>query len=69
MVKASLQQLTRNTHKGRKSRTKMNAHSEKAGMGVRATNLRANPREISAVMTRITPTPSGPEPGHGGTTF
>lgn len=65
----SLSQLTSNTHKGRPTRTKMNPHSEKAGLGLRATGLKADPRLTAAAMTRITPTPSGPEPGHGGTTY
>jgi len=69
MAKASLKQLTRATHKGRATRTKMNGHSNRPALGLRATNIRANPREVSQVMTRITPTPSGPEPGHGGTTY
>lgn len=65
----SLSQLKSQTHKGRPTRTKMNAHNNRAGKGLRATGLKADPRITAAAMTRITPTPSGPEPGHGGTTY
>lgn len=65
----SLSQLTQGTHKGRPTTTKQNPWNGKAGLGVSYTGLKADPRLTAAAMTRITPTPSGPEPGHGGTTY
>lgn len=65
----SISQLKTGTHRGRPTRTGGNGWNNKAGKGVSLVNLRADPRLTAAAMTRIPPTPSGPEPGHGGRAY
>lgn len=67
--KAKNSNLKRHTHKGRKSKTSPSRIQAQGGRGIRATGLRGDPRLVATAMTRISSTPSGPEPGHGGTMF
>jgi hypothetical protein len=60
--KAKNSQLKKHTHKGRKSSTPSNGVEAQGGRGVRMTGFRGDPREAAAAMTRISPTPHGPEP-------
>ena len=62
--KASLKQLTSQTHTGRPTRTgatKGYSGSINDPNGTRATGLRADPRLTAAKLATISPTPSGPE--------
>jgi hypothetical protein len=54
--------MARRRHKRRSRRGISVAHPA----GVRGTGLRGDARLTAAAMTRISPTPQGPEPGHGG---
>jgi hypothetical protein len=64
--KAKNSQLKRHTHKGRKSSTGRGSGTSgveaQGGRGVRMTGFRGDPREAAQAMTRISPTPHGPEP-------
>lgn len=60
--KAKNSQLTRHTHKGRTASTNNNSRIQaQGGRGIRATGIRGDARETAAAMTRISPTPQGPE--------
>jgi hypothetical protein len=60
--KASLSQLTSATHKGRPTKTGVAAPPIAMAAGVRGTQIRgADPRLTAAALTRISPTPKGPE--------
>lgn len=60
--KAKNSNLKRHTHKGRPASTNRGNVQAQGGRGIRATGLRGDPRETAAAMTRISPTPHGPEP-------
>lgn len=62
--KASLSQLTTNTHKGRPSRSSRPPISPMMNpSGVKGSQMKgADPRLTAAALTSISPTPSGPEP-------
>lgn len=67
--KASLKQLTRATHKGRRVKGLGSVHNPAAAKGIRASGLRADPRLVAQALGKVSSTPSGPEPGHGGTVY
>jgi hypothetical protein len=62
--KAKNSQLKKHTHKGRKAKTASPTSSVLAqnGRGIRLTGFRGDSRETASAMTRMSPTPHGPEP-------
>jgi hypothetical protein len=68
--KASLRQLTSSTHKGRKVKGLGSKPNPLGPHGQRAHGkISADPRLLSASLGHVSPTPKGPEPGRGGTTY
>jgi hypothetical protein len=67
--KASLKNLQTSTHKGRKVKGLGSVHNPAAARGMRASGIKADPRLVAASLGRVSSTPRGPEPGHGGTTY
>lgn len=66
--KGSNKQLTRATHKGRSTKTGKQGKMD-GGVGLRGTglNIKGTARLTSSLLTGgLSPTPKGPEPGHGG---
>jgi hypothetical protein len=70
MAKAKISNLKSGTHRGRKTKTgKTRMSMVNHPKGISLTNMKADPRESAQVMTRQSPTPNGPEPGHGGLVY
>lgn len=63
MAKAKISNLKKGTHKGRRTKTgKPSFSGINHPGGISATGLKSTGREVAPVMTRISPTPHGPEP-------